>query len=515
MSDFATVPEMLARQADRYGDKPYLLCPETGRVVSYRELAALVERTAGLLQALGIRHGDKVSILLPNVLEFYLSYFGAMQLGAVAHPLNIHLKPGELAYILEHAESRALLTRSDLLPLATEALAPLPAPPVVLTIDGEHPPARDFWALHAAAPAVAAVPVEPEDESVLIYTSGTTARPKGVLLTHRNLIADARYLVEGHGFTERDRALAVLPLFHVNGMEVTMVMPLSIGASVVLPERFRASTFWQTIAQYQVTWFSAVPTIYAILLNTPTDLTGLDLSSLRFGMSAAAPLPRAVHEAFEARFGCPILEGYGLSEATDHSTCNPPPPGTRKVGSIGRCMGHEMRVVDDANRPLPPGVEGEIVIRGENLMKGYYKDPAATAQAIDADGWLHTGDLGTVDEEGYFFVTGRKKELINRAGEKIAPREVEEVLYRHPDVRDAAVIGVPHPLYGEEVKAYVALGPGATTTPEEIMAFCRPHLAEFKLPKSVEFIPAIPRSPSGKIVRRHLLEHHLETVGQQ
>ncbi|MFQ5879558.1 MAG: AMP-binding protein, partial [Dehalococcoidia bacterium] len=335
----------------------------------------------------------------------------------------------------------------------------------------------------------------------------TTGHPKGVLLSHKNLLVDAGYIVEAHQLTAGDRALCVLPLYHINGLVVTALAPLYSGGSVVIAQRFSASAFWELLARWRCSWFSVVPTIVSILLNTPADTDRLDLSHLRFGRSASAPLPVALHRSFEERFGCPLIETLGITEAASTVFSNSLPPHRRKYGSVGLPIGSiEATVIDDHGAELAPYQVGEIAVKGESVMLGYFRNAEETARTV-VDGWLRTGDLGYRDEEGFFFITDRKKEVIIRGGVNISPREVDEVLYTHRAVLDAATVGVPHPIYGEEVKAFVVLKDGVSCPTEALITFCRQHLADFKCPKEVEFVLEIPKGPSGKVQRRKLLEN--------
>jgi sulfoacetate-CoA ligase len=297
-------------------------------------------------------------------------------------------------------------------------------------------------------------------------------------------------------------ALCVLPAFHINGLVVTTLAPLLSGGEVVMPRRFDPERFWPLVAAHGVTWFSAVPTILSLLLSRPAPPAG-EARTLRFARSASAPLPVAVLEEFEARFGVPVIESLGMSEAAGQVTSNPLPPALRKPGSVGRAFGNEVRVVDERGRPLPPGALGEVAVRGESVFGGYLGGVAPEALR---DGWLLSGDLGYLDRDGYLFLTGRRKELINRAGEKIAPREVEEVLHLRPEIEIACVVGVPDPLYGEEVVAFVELRPGRIFDADAIAAFCRGHLARFKTPKRIFQLHEWPRGPNGKVQRRRLLD---------
>ena len=349
--------------------------------------------------------------------------------------------------------------------------------------------------------------IDEEDDALLIYTSGTTGDPKGVLLSHKNMVAGGQYTIAAHGLTAEDRALCSLPLYHINGQVVTVVAPLISGGSVVMPHKFSTANFWQLISEYRCTWFSVVPTIISYL-TTATDLTdkNLNLDQLRFGRSASSALPPSLHKDFEKKFKVSIVETMGLTETAAPVFSNPMDPAKRKYGSPGLAVGNQARIIDKQGKELPHGIRGEIMIRGDNVMKGYYKAPDLTAQALDPNGWFHTGDLGYMDADGYVFVTGRIKELIIKGGENIAPKEIDEVLYRHPAVMEAAAVGIPDEHYGEEIMCCVVLKPDYTATEEELRCHCIEHLGEYKTPQKIEFMDELPKGPSGKIQRLKLSE---------
>lgn len=503
-----TVPELLAAWTKTAGKRSFILLPEDGgREVGFATLDAAVSLAASALTGQGVGLGMRVSLLLENSIEMVALFLGVMRLGAVANPLNVHLTPQELTQILEDA-APSLICADKANSQKLEEISSLPAPAVRVE-GGLNLELRE---IRPGRSGTAGVDLSPQGDALLLYTSGSTGRPKGVRLTHMNLLAGARFVVEAHQLGPEDRSLVILPLYHINGEVIAFLAPLLSGGSVVLPRQFRANPFWDWVVGHGCTWVSAVPTIFSILLQRAKETGGSleDLSGkMRFARSASSPLPHAVHSSFEDSFGLPIVETMGITEAAGMIFTNPLPPGRRKVGSVGRPWGNEARITDKRGASLSPGQEGEVEIRGPNVMPGYFRNPSATGEAL-VGGWLRTGDLGYVDEEGYFYITGRKKDLINRAGEKISPREVDEVLYQHPAVQDAAALGIPHPLYGEEVKAFVVLRSGATCTEGEMLAFCREHLAEFKCPKTTSFVPEIPKGPSGKLLRRKLRELYVE-----
>jgi long-chain acyl-CoA synthetase len=346
--------------------------------------------------------------------------------------------------------------------------------------------------------------VSPDDEAIIIYTSGTTGKPKGCLLTHGNLIANARQISEWLHFTKDDRLLSIMPLFHMNAVSVTTMSALYAGGSTVVSPKFSASRFWQIISDYEITSFGSVATMLSMLLSTyPKGVpAGLKTDQLRFAMCGSAPVPAEVMQRFEETFKCLVIEGYGLSESTCRSTFNPPDE-RRRAGSCGIPIGNEMRVVDEEDNDVRDGELGEIVMRGENILKGYYRNEEATALAF-RNGWFHTGDIGYRDEDGFFYIVDRKSDMIIRGGENIYPREIDEVLYQHPAVAAAATIGVPDALYGEEVAAFVVLKEGMAASQEELIAYCREHLADYKSPKTIRIVESIPKGPTGKLLKREL-----------
>ncbi|MDQ3803795.1 MAG: long-chain fatty acid--CoA ligase [Acidobacteriota bacterium] len=501
--------ELLELRAAAAPDKTFLSSEADGRDFTYREFDAAVNRTARLLRAAGVSKGDRVSLLLPNGAEYVIAYFACFKVGALAGPVNSLLKPDEIAYVVGDSEAKLLLVNTEFLPLTEGLRGRVPALKNILVFDdwdGATAPHRagvneDWRDLHLTR----------EDEAVIIYTSGTTGRPKGCLLTHGNLLANARQITAWLGFAEDDRLLTVMPLFHMNAVSVTTMSALYAGGSTVVSPRFSASRFWRVVSDYGVTSFGSVATMLSMLLATypegvPADL---DTRRLRFAMCGSAPVPAEVLRRFEETFGCLVVEGYGLSESTCRSTFNPP-DARRRPGSCGLPIGNEMRVVDEDDREVPDGEAGEIVLRGENVFKGYYKNEEATRRAFRG-GWFHTGDVGYRDAEGFFYIVDRKSDMIIRGGENIYPREIDEVLYRHPAVAEAAAFGVPDELYGEEVAAFVVLRAGRAADAEEILAHCRAHLADFKCPKVVRFAASLPKGPTGKVLRRELARLYKES----
>jgi acyl-CoA synthetase (AMP-forming)/AMP-acid ligase II len=352
--------------------------------------------------------------------------------------------------------------------------------------------------------------VHEEDDALLLYTSGTTGPPKGVVLSHKNIVSGGEFTSLAHELTQDDRALCSLPIYHINGEIVTVVGPMVSGSSVVMPHKFSVTNFWELISKYQCTWFSVVPTIISYLVSS-SEIEGksLQLEQVRFGRSASSALPPSLHKAFEEKFKISIIETMGLTETAATVFSNPMDPSLRKYGTPGQEVGNIAKIIDKEGNEVPLGTQGEIMIKGDNVMKYYYKAPAKTGEVLDSDGWLHTGDLGYMDEERFVFVTSRIKELITKDGRNIAPREIDEAFYKHPAVQEAAAVGIPDEAYGEEIMCCCVLNPGYDCTEEELREFGRDELGDFKTPKIIRVVGKLPRGPSGKIQRlrlRHIIQ---------
>jgi long-chain acyl-CoA synthetase len=504
------IRELLEARVEQSPDKEFLFLESDGRVLTRREFDLEVNRAAGMLGTLGVANGDRVSLYLTNSADYLIFYFACFKLGAWASPVNAHLKSREIEFIVADSEAGTIVTQPDLYPNLSETLAQVSSLRNVIMVEatGRWSVVNDQSPVAGERPTgdhgLRAADVSRDDEAVIIYTSGTTGKPKGVLLTHGNILTNAQEIAEWLRLTAADRSLMIMPLFHVNALMTTGVAALWAGASVVLAPRFSASRHWETISRYGVTYFGSVATMLSHLNHTyPGGVPAhLDTSRLRFALCGSAPVPVEVMKTFESLFRCPVIEGYGLSESTCRSTFNPV-DGRHRAGSVGLPIGNEMRVFDDKDGELGPNQVGEIVMRGPNLMKGYYKNEAATREAFRS-GWFHSGDLGYRDEDGFFYVVDRKSDMIIRGGENIYPREIDEVLYQHPKVKDAATIGVADALYGEEVKSFVVLRDRCQATEEELLEFCRARLADFKCPKAIEFLEDIPKGPTGKLLKREL-----------
>jgi long-chain acyl-CoA synthetase len=500
------IATMLRESASANPDKP--LCHISDLTFTYAQVDEISGRVASALLATGLQRGDKVALQLPNLPQFLFTYFGLMKAGLVMVPLNPLLRAPEVKYHLEDSDAKVLITFEMFAEEAYQGASELDGVTTyVVNMPGNDTRpegTRHFDELYFADDTREIVPTDGDETAVLLYTSGTTGKPKGAELTHLNLYMNCTIAGELFEFQETDIGVAVLPLFHVFGLSSVLNTSVRYGGTIVLVPRFELEPVVEAIAKHRCTIFSGVPTMYFGLLNM--DAEGKDLSSLRVGVSGGAAIPGEVIKAFEEKFpGCVVLEGYGLSESTSTTTFNVNAE-QRKVLSIGKPIwGVEVRVVDDSDSPLPPGEEnvGEIVIRGHNIMKGYYNKPEATAEAFKG-GWFHTGDLAYMDKDGYFFIVDRKKDLVIRGGYNVYPREIEEVLFEHPAVAEAAVIGKPDEKLGEEVVAYVAFKPGASAEPEEIIAFAKERLAAYKYPREVRIVDELPKGATGKILKKEL-----------
>ena len=497
---------MLRESALAYPDKPVALY-DGGRL-TYAQLDALTDRFAVGLRASGMQRGETVGLQLPNIPQFLIAYFGMLKAGCIGVPLNVLLKAPELAYCLGDARARSLITWAGVADEAVKGAADAGVHTVyVVNTPGVPEPAvgRRFEELLAFDPETPPMePTDPGDTAVIVYTSGTTGQPKGAELTHYQLYMNADTPGRLFGIRDDDVVLVVLPLFHVFGLSSQLNVCVRFGATMSLVPRFEPEKVLEVMQRDGVTVFEGVPTMYVALLHHPT-VGEYDMSRLRIGVSGGAPIPAEVLDAFEERFGIVILEGYGLTETASTTTFNVS-AAERKIYSVGKPIwGVEVQIWDEENRVLAPGADhiGEIVIRGVNMMRGYFRNPEATAEAF-AGGWFHTGDLGYRDEDGFYFIVDRKKELIIRGGYNVYPREVEEILYTHPAVAAAAVVGVPDERLGEEVKAYVETKPGTTATEQEVIDYMRTRVAAYKYPRMVEFRSELPKGPTGKILKKEL-----------
>jgi long-chain acyl-CoA synthetase len=492
----ANLAANLLRTAQRYPGRPALRLGAD--VWTYAQLDDASARVATYLRLCGVSAGDRVGVMLPNVPQFAVVYFGILRSGAVVVPMNPLLKAREIDYYLDDSAAVGMLSWHDV--AGEAAVGAQRADSVSLIIE----PARFAEALGTYEPTPGFVDRDGSDTAVILYTSGTTGQPKGAELTHDNLLANVDVTASTLlGLGPDDVVFGALPLFHSFGQTVALNCAVSVGACLTLLPRFDAARALEILERDSVTVFAGVPTMYGELLQA-AHATDRQLPALRVCVSGGAALPVELLHRFEARFAATILEGYGLSE-TSPVACFNHPDRRRKPGTIGTpIQGVEMRVVDADRNEVGPGVIGEIAIRGHNVMKGYWRRPEATDEVI-ADGWFHTGDLGRRDTDGYYSIVDRTKDMVIRGGFNVYPREVEEVLYEHPAVAEAAVLGMAHRTLGEEVVAVVALRPGATATPEELRDHVKNQLAAYKYPRQVWIVDALPKGPTGKIHKRSLV----------
>ncbi|MCW3013692.1 MAG: long-chain-fatty-acid--CoA ligase [Solirubrobacterales bacterium] len=491
----ASLATFLTDSAARDPDHPALKLDDT--VLTYGQLDELTRRVAGLLAAKGIGAGDRVGVMLPNVPHFAIAYYGILRAGGVVVPMNVLLKGRETSFYLKDPGAKAVFAWVDFAEAARTGADEAGAECIVVEPAG-------FFALLAGAEPAAAEPVERDgdDTAVILYTSGTTGTPKGAELTHDNMRKNAEGIATLLGLGADAVTLGALPLFHSFGQTCGLNATMASGGLLTLIPRFDPGKALEIIQRDKVNVFEGVPTMYGAMLHHP-DAASFDTSTLRVCASGGSALPVEVMRAFEEQFNCKILEGYGLSETSPVASFNHPDR-ERKPGSIGTPIeGVEMKVVDDDGLDVPAGEDGEIVIKGHNVMKGYWNRADATADSIK-DGWFFTGDMARIDEDGYFFIVDRKKDLIIRGGYNVYPREIEEVLYEHPAVREAAVVAMPHPDLGEEVGAAVALKDGADATPEELQAFVKGQVAAYKYPRLVWLVDELPKGPTGKILKREI-----------
>ena len=520
MAKAETIGDVLRHWARVAPQRPVITAAETGCTISYGELEQFSIELDALFAAKGVPRRARVALFLSNGLAMSGIFLATMACGRIVTPVNLLAQASQLAYVLEHCEADLLITSADHLERIEAALSSADRRPQLLVVD----PDRVDWIQHHRVQAgTTAAETEcgtisrqlvrhlnGKDIAMMMYTSGTTGKPKGAMLSHASLLYAAEQLVQWHGLTAQDRVLSALPLYHINGQVVATLAPFLAGGCMVVPRKFSVSSWWHDVQRYQCTWINMVPTIVAYLLHHSQQPDTAELgrracATVRFGRSASSPLPPEHQQLFEQRFGVPLIEAMGMTESSSVVFCNPMPPGRHKSGSPGVPLGIVAKVVDGKGNELPNCQQGEIWFRGPNLMTGYFKSPEQTADAIDADGWMHSGDLGHRDDDGYFFITGRLKELIIKGGENIAPREIDEALLRHPDVLEAAAVGIAHASYGQDILACVVLREHAKITAEQLREFCRIELGDFKTPAQIRVLAQLPKGPSGKVQRLQLL----------
>jgi len=478
------------------GESTAIVLPEAGIRVTYNSLREHVTAVADALAALGLARGDRIATYLPNGLPAIIGFLAASVAGTAA-PLNPGYREDEVAFYLEDTAAKVLLCPPDGAAGARKAAAARGVPVFSLEMDS----AGAVRIAGAPNGKTASAPSR-DDIALVLHTSGSTGRPKRVPILHRNMTASTHNIVAHYKLSPADVSLCVMPLFHVHGLVASTLSTLLSGGTVVVPGKFNPLSFWRTVRDTGTTWYSAVPTIHNLLLARAGAERPAGAEGLRFIRSCSASLPPEIMERMERVFGVPVLEAYGMTEASHQMTSNPVPPGERKPGSVGPGTGVRIGIMDEAGAHLPTGLRGEVVIRGPSVVSGYENNPEANAKSY-TNGWFRTGDQGFLDGDGYLTLTGRIKELINRGGEKIGPREIDEVLLSHPAVAEAAAFGVPHPTWGEEVAAAVVLKEPADEAVGEaaILAYCKDRLADFKRPKRLYIVAAIPRTSTGKIQR--------------
>jgi acyl-CoA synthetase (AMP-forming)/AMP-acid ligase II len=473
------------------GNQTAVILPDAGIQITYDRLRDQVMTMADALKALGIGPGDRVATVLPDGLPAIVSFLAASIAGTAA-PLNPGYRQDEFSFYIEDTAAKILLCPPDDAANARKA-AEGKVPVHSIEMD-----AKGFVRIVDAPRNGGAVAPSPENFALILHTSGSTGRPKRVPIRHRNLAASAANIVQHYRLSGDDVALCAMPLFHVHGLVASTISTFASGGTLVVPAKFNPLFFWRTVRVCRVTWYSAVPTIHHLLLSRAGDERPQGAEGLRFIRSCSAALPPEMMAKMEQVFGAPVLEAYGMTEASHQMCSNPQPPAARKAGSVGPGTGVKVSIMDGKGNHLPQGERGEVIIQGPNVVDGYENNPQANAASF-TQGWFRTGDQGYLDADGYLVLTGRIKELINRGGEKIAPREIDEVLLAHPAIAEAIAFGVPHTTWGEEVAAAVVLRQPQSEA--EILGFCKERLADFKRPKKVYIVESIPRTATGKIRR--------------
>ena len=504
-SSCLTIGDVMTYWHQQQAEHPFLYAPETDAVLTYGELAQEAQHLFTWFDEQGISAHGHVGLFMHNGRQTASVFLATMATGRVVVPMNLLAPIDQLAWVFEHSEIEILFYAPENKAHLWNALKKIQAKFKLVELDPDAAQGPFMSSAAGVLPQLRA-----RDPALLMYTSGTTGTPKGVLLSHANVLYAAKTVSEWHGLTPADTVLSSLPIYHINGQVIATISPFFSGGAIVAPHQFSVSNWWQVAIKYRCTWINMVPTIIAYLINA-AKANGVDthlaaqLKRIRFGRSASAPLPPEHHREFESLFGIPVIEGMGMTESASMVFCNPQ-DGPRRYGSPGLPCGVEAKVVDPAGIELANKQIGEVCLRGANVMQAYFHGEAETAKAFATDGWLKTGDLGLRDDDGFYFITGRLKELIIKGGENIAPREIDEALLKHPAVLDAAAVGIPDANYGQEILACLVLRPGAHCTEIEMRNFCLEHLGKLRTPKVILFVNELPRGASGKIQRLKLLD---------
>ena len=492
-----SIQDLIDHRAQSTPNKIFLIDPVDSVSLTFAEIRSSCRSFAANIADEGLQQGDNIAYAMTNGAEVVQLILGCLYGGYIATAVNLVSGKSTIAYVLDHSGAKKVFVQPGTLGLASEALAEAESYTDIIEID-------ETWFTIDECQIAGC---KASRDGLLMYTSGTTGVPKGVIHTHASLIAGGSNTALGHKLCDNDRGLCVLPLYHINGFCVSLMGTLVSGGSLVMPDRFSVSSFWNQLQDYQCSWFSVVPTQISYLIHE-AEINGHDesgFSQLRFGRSASAPLSPDVQQAFEKRFKIPIIETMGLTETAAQILSNPI-DGTRKIGSPGIAVGNEIMIADENQQQVTCGEEGELLVRGPNVMRLYRNNEEATRSSMTDDGWLRTGDLGRMDEDGYVFITGRIKELIIKGGENIAPREIDEALYAHPDVIEAAAFALDCKQYGQRVEAGVKVRNGSKVTAGALIKLCRDKIGAFKSPDHIHFLDELPKGPSGKIQRSRLAE---------
>jgi len=496
------IAELMAEKSRDFGE--YINIVYEGREFTNVEMHRAARKLANALRELGIRRGDRVIIQLPNCPEVFQSFGAIWSIGATVVPVNHLIGQDESAYIFKDCGAETLISSLEFLPRIQACHQMVPAIKNLILIEGDVP--KGYLSLRRlvdeSSEQAEIVKTDDDEMAALVYTAGTTGRPKGVMHSHYSLYANAKMTIDTVTLPKGFVGVFVMPLCHIYGITAMIAGSVVGGGKGIVLRSFDVEQIFEAIERHRANLFTGVPTMYVFMLLNP-ETKKYDLSSMQRWISAGAPLPLETWKGFKETFGFDIIEAWGLTEAGGGASFNPF-DGPIKVGSIGKPIkGAEMKIVDNHGKEVPRGSEGEIIIRSPGLMKGYWNQPDQTVEVL-RDGWLYTGDIGHVDEHGYFFITDRKKDIIIKAGENISPREIEEVIFTHPKVLEAAAVGIKDNIYGEDIKAFVVLKPGEQATAEEIIEYCRAKLKRFKAPKEVEFVDALPKNLLGKVLRKEL-----------